>query len=148
MKITICLFFILIKITFSQNNDNLYFISKINSFRINAGLERHKTNNDLKEIVDTLAYMYSQGEDLSKTENIKELFRNINLNISYYNYHRIKGNNSINNLFDYFINNYMKTILNEDYNYASFGIYNDGSYNYLVLFYEGKSYWVQIFLRD
>mgnify|MGYP004604761651 FL=1 len=42
----------------------------------------------------------------------------------------------------------MKTILNEDYNYASFGIYNDGSYNYLVLFYEGKSYWVQIFLRD
>lgn len=29
MKITICLFFILIKITFSQNNDNLYFISKI-----------------------------------------------------------------------------------------------------------------------
>ena len=60
------------KITFSQNNDNLYFISKINSFRINAGLERYKTNNDLKEIVDTLAYMYSQGEDLSKTENIKE----------------------------------------------------------------------------
>ena len=79
--------------------------------------------------------MYSQGEDLSKTENIKELFRNINLNISYYNYHRIKGNNSINNLFDYFINNYIKTILNEDYNYVSFGIYNDGSYNYLVLLY-------------
>ena len=123
------------KITFSQNNDNLYFISKINSFRINSGLERYKTNNDLKEIVDTLAYMYSQGEDLSKTENIKELFRNINLNISYYNYHCIKGNNSINNLFDYFINNYIKTILNEDYNYASFGIYNDGSYNYLVLLY-------------
>ena len=60
---------------------------------------------------------------------------NINLNISYYNYHRIKGNNSINNLFDYFINNYIKTILNEDYNYVSFGIYNDGSYNYLVLLY-------------
>lgn len=79
--------------------------------------------------------MYSQGKYLSKTENIKELFRNINLNISYYNYHRIKGNNSINNLFDYFINNYMKTILNEDYNYTSFGIYNDGSYNYLVLLY-------------
>lgn len=92
--------------------------------------------------------MYSQGKDLSKTENIKELFRNINLNISYYNYYRLKGNNSINNLFDYFINNYMKTILNEDYNYAYFGIYNDGSYNYLVLLYEGKSYWVQIFLRD
>ena len=73
MKITICLFFILIKITFSQNNDNLYFISKINSFRINVGLERYKANNDLKEIVNTLAYMYSEGKDLSKNRKHKRI---------------------------------------------------------------------------
>lgn len=135
MKIIICLFFILIKIAFSQNSDNIYFMTKINSYRINAGLEKYKFNKELQEIADIIAYMYASGENVSSSGNIKELFKNINLNISYYYHNEIKGNGSINDLFNYFIEKNMSNILSEDYNYVSFGIYNDGSYNYVVSLY-------------
>ncbi|MGX2983981.1 CAP domain-containing protein [Helicobacter sp. 23-1048] len=105
----------------------------INNYRFNANLPTLQNHKTLQRIADRVAYLLAYDNTILRQKStIGALFKNIDLDISFYRVFATYGNMQTTDLTKHLVEKNSADIFSQKYDYLSIGLYEKNNMQYIV----------------